>query len=278
MRDIDSPNWSAIDADGIRSGVAATIDEAERHVDAIASVPDGRRDFENTVLALDGISDLIGQASGQFGFLAQVAADPALRNVAHEQEQRLDVFASGLGFRAEIDRALKAYATRAETQALPDDAARLLEFALRDYRRNGFDLPAKERDAVQELHERLGPARHPVPPQHRRLRGPHHGLAPPAGWPARFVHRAAPEQRSERRDQTTASRWTTPSCTPSSTPPTTVSCDARSFSRTTTKQPATTSRCWRKRSACETRSRGGSATPPGPPTCSSCGWPSRPTT
>ena len=155
MRDIDTPNWSAIDADAIRSGVAAAIDEAERRVDAIASVPDGRRDFENTVLALDGISDLIGQASGQFGFLSQVAAEPALRSVAHEQEERLDVFASGLGFREEIDRALKAYATRAETQALPDDAARLLEFALRDYRRNGFDLPAKERDAVQELHERL---------------------------------------------------------------------------------------------------------------------------
>ncbi len=155
MTELDTPNWSEIDADAIRSGVAATIDEAERHVDAIASVPDGRRDFENTVLALDGISDLIGQASGQFGFLSQVAAEPALRSVAHEQEERLDLFASGLGFREEIDRALKAYATRAETQALPDDAARLLEFCLRDYRRNGFDLPAKERDAVQELHERL---------------------------------------------------------------------------------------------------------------------------
>ena len=155
MTELDTPNWSEIDADAIRSGVAAAIDEAERRVDAIASVPDGRRDFENTVLALDGISDLIGQASGQFGFLSQVAAEPALRSVAHEQEERLNVFASGLGFREEIDRALKAYATRAETQALPDDAARLLEFALRDYRRNGFDLPAAERDAVQELHERL---------------------------------------------------------------------------------------------------------------------------
>ena len=155
MTELDTPNWSAIDADAIRSGVAAAIDEAERRVDAIASVPDGQRDFENTVLALDGISDLIGQASGQFGFLSQVAAEPALRSVAHEQEERLNVFASGLGFREEIDRALKAYATRAETQALPDDAARLLEFALRDYRRNGFELPAEERDAVQELHERL---------------------------------------------------------------------------------------------------------------------------
>ena len=166
MTELDTPNWAAIDADAIRSGVAAAIDEVERRVDAIASVPDGQRDFENTVLALDDISDLIGRASGQFGFLSQVAAEPALRSVAHEQEERLNVFASGLGFRAEIDRALKAYATRAETQALPDDAARLLEFALRDYRRNGFELPAQGTRRRAGAARAPGPARHPVPPQH----------------------------------------------------------------------------------------------------------------
>ncbi len=148
-------SWSELDAAAVRQGVGAAIEEAERRIEAIASVPDAQRSFENTVLALDEIGDLLGQAGGQYGFLSQVAADPELRSAAHEQEQRLDVFASGLGFREELDRALKAYAGRAETEALPDDAARLLEFALRDYRRNGFELPRRERGAVQELQERL---------------------------------------------------------------------------------------------------------------------------
>ena len=155
MAELETPDWTGTDAEAIRRGVADAIDEAERRVDAIASVPDGARTFENTMLALDEIGDIIGQASGHFGFLAQVAADAELRAAAHEEEQRLDVFAAGLGFREELDRALKAYAARAETEALPDDAARLLEFALRDYRRNGFDLPAEQREAVRELHERL---------------------------------------------------------------------------------------------------------------------------
>ena len=155
MAELETPDWAATDAEAIRRGVADAIDEAERRVDAIASVPDGARTFENTMLALDEIGDIIGQASGRFGFLAQVSDDAELRGVAHEEEQRLDVFAAGLGFREELDRALKAYAARAETEALPDDAARLLEFALRDYRRNGFDLPAEQRGAVRELHERL---------------------------------------------------------------------------------------------------------------------------
>ena len=155
MAELETPDWAGTDAEAIRRGVADAIDEAERRVDVIASVPDGARTFENTMLALDEIGDIIGQVSGHFGFLAQVAADAELRAAAHEEEQRLDVFAAGLGFREELDRALKAYAARAETEALPNDAARLLEFALRDYRRNGFDLPAEQREAVRELHERL---------------------------------------------------------------------------------------------------------------------------
>ena len=155
MPQTNTPNWADTAPDDIRRGVSHAIDDAERRIDAIASVPDAQRSFDNTVLALDEIGDLIGQTNGRFGFLAQVSADPELRNTAHEEEQRLDIFAAGLGFREEIDRALKAYAACAETEALPHDAARLLEFALRDYRRNGFELPAEQRDVVRNLHERL---------------------------------------------------------------------------------------------------------------------------
>ena len=152
---IETPNWATTTADDIERGV----DDAMRAIDALAdelvSVPDGRRSFENTVLPLDEISNVFSQASGRFGFLSQVSADEELRAVAHRQEERLNVFAAGVGFREDIDRALKAYATRAELEALPDDARRLLEFALRDYRRNGLDLDKETRAELQTLQERL---------------------------------------------------------------------------------------------------------------------------
>ena len=152
---IDTPSWASTTADDIERGVDESIRAVERLADELASVPDGRRSFENTVLPLDEISDVLGQASGRFGFLSQVSADEELRAVAHRQEERLNVFAAGIGFREDIDRALKAYATRAELEALPDDARRLLEFALRDYRRNGLDLNKETRDELQSLQERL---------------------------------------------------------------------------------------------------------------------------
>ena len=152
---ITTPNWAETTADDIERGVDAAIRAVERLADELVSAPDGRRTFENTVLPLDEISDVFTQASGRFGFLSQVSADENLRTVAQEQEERLSVFAAGIGFREDIDRALKAYASRAELEALPDDARRLLEFALRDYRRNGLDLAQATRDELQSLQERL---------------------------------------------------------------------------------------------------------------------------
>ena len=152
---IETPNWAATSAADIERGVDEAISAVETLADELVSVPDGRRTFENTVLPLDAISDVFTQASGQYGFLSQVSADEELRGVAHRQEERLSVFAAGLGFREDIDRALKAYASRAELEALPDDARRLLEFALRDYRRNGLDLDKATRDELQSLQERL---------------------------------------------------------------------------------------------------------------------------
>ena len=152
---IETPNWATTTAEDIERGVDQAIRSVERLADELVSVPDGRRTLENTVLPLDEISNVLGQASGQFGFLSQVSADEELRGVAHRQEERLSVFAAGLGFREDIDRALKAYASRAELEALPDDARRLLEFSLRDYRRNGLDLDRETRDELQALQERL---------------------------------------------------------------------------------------------------------------------------
>lgn len=152
---IDTPNWASTTADDIERGVDEAIRTVEQLADELVSVPDGRRSFENTVLPLDEISNVFNQASGRFGFLSQVSANSELRDVAHRQEERLNVFAAGIGFREDIDRALKAYATRAELEALPDDARRLLEFALRDYRRNGLDLNKETRDELQSLQERL---------------------------------------------------------------------------------------------------------------------------
>ena len=79
---MEIPHWATTTAQDIERGVNDAIRTVERLADELVSVPDGRRSFDNTVLPLDEIGDVLTQASGRFGFLSQVSADPELRTAA----------------------------------------------------------------------------------------------------------------------------------------------------------------------------------------------------
>jgi len=87
--------------------------------------------------------------------MAYVAEDDALRETAREWDEKLDKYFVGLSFREDLCRAVKEFAATAEATSLTGEDARLLAFELRDYRRNGFDLPPEQRGRVRELFDRL---------------------------------------------------------------------------------------------------------------------------
>jgi thimet oligopeptidase len=148
-------DYTTVGADEIRARCDEAIARCDRILDTIAAVPADERTFENTLLALDEVGDLLNTASGRYGFLTYVSADSAVRDVAQEYEEKLDTYATAVGFREDVYEALRAFADSPAAQHLDPGQRRLLEFELRDYRRNGFDLPAEQRNRVQELKERL---------------------------------------------------------------------------------------------------------------------------
>lgn len=139
----------------IRTECEAAMRRCDAMLDAIVAVPDDQRSLANTLLPLDTIDDAINTATGRYGFLTYVSADAAIREVALEYEQKLDTYSTTIGFREDVYRALRAFADSPAGAALEGEAQRLLEYALRDYRRNGFALSAEKRDRIQALKERL---------------------------------------------------------------------------------------------------------------------------
>jgi len=139
--------------------VVAECERAVRACDAavaaIVATPAADRTFENTLVALESAVDHIHQADGAYAFMAYVAVDDALRDTAREQEQKLSQYAVQLGFREDLYAAVREFADTPEAAQLSGDARRLLERTLRDYRRNGFELPKEQRARVQELMGRL---------------------------------------------------------------------------------------------------------------------------
>jgi thimet oligopeptidase len=147
-------DYTSVSPNTIRSGCEAAIERCDELLDEIVRVAD-ERTFANTMLLLDEVSDILGQASGRFGFLSQVSPHEEVRDAAFEYEERLDQYATGIGFHEGVYGAVREFAESGAGRALEGDEARLLEFALRDYRRNGFELTSDDRARVRELKERL---------------------------------------------------------------------------------------------------------------------------
>ncbi|HEY8171739.1 MAG TPA: M3 family metallopeptidase, partial [Dehalococcoidia bacterium] len=139
--------------------LAAACEDAMRRCDdeiaRIVATPAAKRSFANTFMALEGAADILGQASGTYGFLSYVSADDALRETAREWEEKLSKYAVELGFREDLYAAVKEYASTGEAASLAGEDKRLLERTLRDYRRNGFELEAEKRSRVKESMGRL---------------------------------------------------------------------------------------------------------------------------
>ena len=151
---------STIDFAALTPGLIAeacerAMRECDTAVAAIVAVPAGGRTAENTLFALEEATDPVRTASGQHAFMAYVSADDALREAGREWDEKLDTYMVGLAFREDLYSAIKEFAATPEAAALTGEDGRFLERELRDYRRNGFELPPAERARVRELQEEL---------------------------------------------------------------------------------------------------------------------------
>ena len=148
-------DYTAVDAAVIQERGAAAIAEVEAALGELAGIPDIDRTEANTLVALDAVHDRLTQASGRYAFLAEVAPVEEVRNAALAFRKELDAFSTRIGFREDLYAAVRSLAASVAGEELEGESARHLGFALRDFRRNGFDLEPAARAAVQVLKERL---------------------------------------------------------------------------------------------------------------------------
>ena len=151
--DAGLPDFAALTREGVGAACERAIADCDAGVAALVATADEQRTFANTIGALEAATDHVAQAAGQYAFMAYVAEADDLRDAARDWEERLEKYLLDLSFREDLYRAISAYAAGGE--ALDADDARLLEHTLRDYRRNGFELPEAERAKVRALLDEL---------------------------------------------------------------------------------------------------------------------------
>ncbi|GIW13943.1 MAG: oligopeptidase A [Tepidiforma sp.] len=153
--DLDLVPWERLTPEELAGACQRAIDACEAGVEGIVGLAPGVRTYANTMLALEEAVEPVAFASGAYAFLAYVSADDALRATAREWDERLDKYLVGLSFREDLYEAVRQFAGTDEAKSLAGEDARYLAFELRDYRRNGFELPREQRDRLRQLMDEL---------------------------------------------------------------------------------------------------------------------------
>ncbi|MFI9389020.1 M3 family metallopeptidase [Kutzneria sp. NPDC052558] len=149
------PDYSTVTGEQIAEACQAAIAACDAQVAEILAVPGGSRTAANTLFAVEtAVRDLADADSG-WTFLKHVSPDEAVRDSARHWGLELENRAIALKFDEGLYRAVVEFAGTEEAAALTGEDARLLEWMLRDYRRDGHELPAAERERLRALSEEL---------------------------------------------------------------------------------------------------------------------------
>lgn len=130
--------------------VRQALADAERELDALIGMQ-SERTFENTVLALDEVIERVSRPFGLARHLTQVVSTDELRTAFNEILPEYASFMARITSNDGLWSAIKDYAATSEAQSLEGVRRRHLDKTMREFVRDGADLPPAERAQVEAL-------------------------------------------------------------------------------------------------------------------------------
>jgi thimet oligopeptidase len=150
------PVPSGLTVDGVKRICDEHLKTAQALADRIKAqkgAPPERLSYASTLGRMDQIALQIDEA-GELPYLLAVAhPDAAVREAAKLCEPKTTLLTTSLYLDPDIAAVMRAYAQKGEE--LTPDRRRLLADVLRDFHRNGLDLPKEKQDRVRAINDEL---------------------------------------------------------------------------------------------------------------------------
>ena len=134
----------------VEPAIDLLLAEAQASLDELAGDA-GERTFDNTLLALERVTEKLGFAMGVIGHLESVRTTPELRKAYNAVQPKVSEFYSNIPLNAALWRQLKRFAATAEAKSLEGVRARFLNKTLDEFRRAGADLDAAGKKRLSEI-------------------------------------------------------------------------------------------------------------------------------
>ncbi len=142
--------FKEIEASHVEPGVRALLGQAQERIDALVQET-GPRTFDNTIRALDAITQELSESLTPVHHLLSVAEGPELREAYNSVLPDITRFWSRLPLNEGLWSQVKAFSTTEEAAGLEGLEARHLEKTLRNFLRAGADLPTEGKARLEEI-------------------------------------------------------------------------------------------------------------------------------
>ena len=137
----------------IENSTTKVLAAATAIVEKVAALKPGEVTFENSIVDLETATWLVTNAKDRFYLLKNVSPDEQVRKQAGTSELALNSWTVDMKSRRDLYTLLKYFADTAS--ALKKEDRRLLDDALRNYRRNGAHLPESTLQQIRTLKNEL---------------------------------------------------------------------------------------------------------------------------
>ena len=142
--------FNRIGAGEVQPAVRTLLDGARAAVEAIAAQP-GERTFDNTMRALDTVSEPLDYAMAVVRHLESVATYPELRAAYNAVQPDVSAFYTSIPLNTGLWTVLKNYRATTEGGTLTGVRRRFLEKTIDAFRRHGADLDAAGKKRLEEI-------------------------------------------------------------------------------------------------------------------------------
>ena len=146
----------ALTVDGAKRICDDHLQAAQAFVDSIAALdgkPAAELTYEATLGRLDRAAFEVSDAAQLPYLMGQAHPDPAVREAAKACEPKTDKLTTSLFLNAKVAAVIRAYAQKNEP--LEGERKRFLADTLRDFRRNGLELPPDKQARLRQLNDEL---------------------------------------------------------------------------------------------------------------------------
>ena len=148
-------DFANIQENDILQATEVVLRDADIIIEEILSIPDSMRSFENTLLRLDDLYNIISKVWNPLSLLSSVSNIEAIRTASDDSSLRIQKYYVELAANVALFKAVLAYSQTIEAQTLQKNRKRFLESELRDFKHSGHFLSVDKREQLKKIQIQL---------------------------------------------------------------------------------------------------------------------------